>query len=270
MDTLLRLLLFLAAAYAALTLTVFLLQDRLIFYPSKLWQAPHGDHVQPVTLARSGVTLHGWVVNPDAEGPVLVYFGGNAEELSYLVHVFARLDATTLLINYRGYGLSEGKPTASALIDDGRAVVEELAGRYRADRPLLLLGRSLGSGIAASVATSRPVDGLVMISPFRSLHHLADRVMPWLPTRWLLRHRIDPFATLDSLPEKTLVLYSPQDEIVPAAESRALLALFPNPPQVVEFRGGHNVSLTSPEIWQSVEMFVREMSSTPVRDEEGG
>ncbi|TNF86808.1 MAG: alpha/beta fold hydrolase, partial [Gammaproteobacteria bacterium] len=215
MDTLLRLLLYLGTAYAVLTLMAYLLQDALIFYPSKLWRTPAGAHVQTVALDRADVTLHGWAVNPDADGPVLVYFGGNAEELSYLVDVFARLSATTLLINYRGYGLSEGKPSAAALIDDAHAVVEDLTDRFGAGRPLLLVGRSLGSGIAASVAASRPVDGLVMISPFRSLHDLAARVMPWLPTRWLLRHRIDVAATLGSLPENTLVLYSPQDQIVP-------------------------------------------------------
>jgi pimeloyl-ACP methyl ester carboxylesterase len=257
-ESLLRLLLFLGTAYAALTLTVYLLQDRIIFYPREIWQEPHGGHVQPVSLPRADVTLHGWIVNADSEGPLLVYFGGNAEELSYLVDVFAKLNATTLLINYRGYGLSEGTPTASALIDDARAVVGDLAGRYRADRPLLLFGRSLGSGIAASVAASVPVDGIILMSPFRSLNHLADRIMPWLPTRWLLRHRIDVVAMLDSLPDKTLVLYSPQDRIVPAKETQALLGLFPNAPQIVQFGGGHNVPLTRHEIWQAVKAFVGE------------
>lgn len=256
MESLLRVVLILTTAYAVLTLAVYLLQDRLIFYPREVWREPQGSYVQPVTLERPDTTLHGWVVNSDATGPVLVYFGGNAEELSTLAEVFARLDATTLLINYRGYGLSEGKPTVSALLDDARAVVEDLAHRYGAERPLVLFGRSLGSGIAASLARSVPVDAVIMMSPFRSLSHLAGRIMPWLPTRWLLRHRIDVVAALDSLPEKTLVLYSPQDRIVPAAESRALLERFPRPPLAIRFRGGHNVPLTQPDVWRAIERFV--------------
>jgi pimeloyl-ACP methyl ester carboxylesterase len=175
------------------------------------------------------------------------------------VDVFIRLDATTLLINYRGYGRSEGRPTASVLIDDARAVSTTLAHRYGPDRPLVLFGRSIGSGVAASVLDSVSVEGLILMSPFRSLAHMADRVMPWLPARLLLRHRIDVVPTLDSMPEKTLILYSPEDRIVPAQESRALLSLFTRPPRVVEFNGGHNVPLTHPVIWREVEAFVRSL-----------
>lgn len=260
MESLLRLIVLLASAYVVLCVVVYLFQDRLIFYPTGIWRDPKGPHVQPVTLERTDAVLSGWVVNPDAAGPVLVYFGGNAEELSDLVDVFVHLDTTTLLVNYRGYGRSEGKPSASALIDDARAVVDTLARRYGSDRPLILFGRSLGSGIAASVTRSVQVDGVILMSPFRSLGHLAGRVAPWLPARWLLRHRIDVLATLNSLPERTLVLYSPADRIVPAAESQALLQLFPRTPHVVEFDGGHNVPLTRPEVWRAVQAFVGSMS----------
>lgn len=258
MDTLLRLLIVLCIAYGGLVLLMYLLQDSLIFYPTSTWQEPRGQNVEPITMAGAGATLRGWAVNPASEGPVLVYFGGNAEELSYLTDVFARLDATTLLLNYRGYGNSEGKPNAAALLADARALVIRLDDSADADRPLLLIGRSLGSGIAASAAATKSVDGLILISPFRSLHDLAARIMPWLPTRWLLRHRINVVETLDSLPERTMVLYSPQDTVVPASETRALLALFPRAPQVVEFSGGHNVPLTQSEIWRALEAFVAE------------
>ena len=255
-EALLRLIVLLATVYIVLCVFLYLVQDRLIFYPTGIWREPQGPHVQPVSLERDNTVLSGWVVKPDAAGPVLVYFGGNAEELSGLVDVFARLNCTTLLVNYRGYGRSEGKPSASAFIDDARAVVDVLVLRYGSDRPLVLFGRSLGSGIAASVAQSVRVDGVILMSPFRSLTHLADRLMPWLPARLLLRHQLNVLETLDSLPEKTLVLYSPTDRIVPAAESKALLRLFPHTPQVVEFDGGHNVPLTHPGVWREVAAFV--------------
>jgi len=255
-ESLLRLVVILATAYVVLCVAVYLFQDRLIFYPQAIWRDPQGSHVQEVTLERSGVVVSGWVVKPNSTGPVLIYFGGNAEELSGLVDVFRHLNATTLLINYRGYGRSEGEPSVAVLIDDARAIVDTLARRYGSDRPRVLFGRSLGSAIAASVTRWVPVDGVILMSPFRSLDHLADRVIPWLPARWLLRHRIDVVSTLDSLPAKTLVLYSPEDRIIPAEESRALLTLFPNPPQVAEFAGGHNAPLTNSEVWREVEAFV--------------
>ncbi|MEQ8861503.1 MAG: alpha/beta hydrolase [Pseudomonadales bacterium] len=256
MEALLRVITLLAAAYAVLCVFLYLVQDRLIFYPAGVWREPQGPHVQPVSLERENGALNGWVVNADAEGPVLVYFGGNAEELSGLVDVFAGLDSTTLLMNYRGYGRSAGKPSTSAFVEDARAVVEVLARRYASDRPLVLFGRSLGTGIAASVAQSVRVDGVILMSPFRSLTHLGERLMPWLPVRLLLRHELDVLASLDSLPDRTLVLYSPEDRIVPAAESKALLRLFPRTPRVVEFDGGHNVPLTHPEVWREVADFL--------------
>jgi pimeloyl-ACP methyl ester carboxylesterase len=256
METLLRLAALVAAGYVAICAFFYLVQDRLIFYPTGVWREPQGTHVQPVAFQRDELVLSGWVVNPDAAGAVLVYYGGNAEELSGLVDVFRRLDCTTFLINYRGYGTSEGRPSTSALIDDAETILMELVRRYGSDRRLILFGRSLGSGIAASVARSVRVDGVILMSPFRSLKHLANRLVPWLPARWLLRHQLDVFETLDSLPENTLVLYSPSDRVVPSAESKALLRLFPRPPRVVEFDGGHNVPLTLPAVWREVAAFV--------------
>ena len=257
METLFRLIAPVAAAYIGLCTVLYLVQDHLIFYPAGVWREPQKPHVQPVALERDdGTVLNGWVVNPDAAGPVLVYYGGNAEELSGLVNIFEHLECTTLLMNYRGFGTSEGRPSTSALIDDAEAVMSELVPRYGVDRPLILFGRSLGSGIAASVARSVRVDGVILMSPFRSLHHLAERLFPWLPTRWLLRHQLDVLESVDSLPEKTLVLYSPSDRIVPASETKALLRLFPNEPRVVEFHGGHNVPLTLPGIWREIVAFV--------------
>lgn len=259
MDTLIRLLLMGAAIYATVGLAAYLLQERLIFYPTPVWQEPGGSDVTPVMLNRGQITLHGWVVKPDSTGPVIIYFGGNAEELSYLTTVFTRLEATTLLINYRGYGNSEGRPTAADLIDDAKALVTDLPQQFGKNRPLILIGRSLGSGIAAAAAATAEVDGLVLLSPYRSLVNLGQRAMPWLPVRWLMRHEIDVTAMLDGFPERVLVLYSPEDRVVPQEESRALVGLLSQAPKVIEFGGGHNVPLTHPGIWRAVVEFVNDV-----------
>jgi pimeloyl-ACP methyl ester carboxylesterase len=261
MDSLVRIVACLAVVYVLLAAITYWLQDHLIFHPSDIAREPAGGHVQAVTLERPDAVLRGWVVKPDATGPLLVYFGGNAEELSGLVDVFARLDATTLLVNYRGYGRSDGRPSAAALIGDGRAVIETLGRRFGSGRPLILYGRSLGSGIAACVTRSVAVDGVILMSPFRTLGHVAERAMPWLPARSLLRHDIDVLAAVASLPQRTLVLYSPEDRIIPAGESRALLEQFATQPAVVEFSGGHNVPLVQPDVWRALEAFVASFSN---------
>jgi uncharacterized protein len=172
------------------------------------------------------------------------------------VDTFAALPATTVLMNYRGYGHSGGSPTAQALIDDAQALVAEAQQRFGNDRPLLLFGRSLGSGLAALAAQSREPDGVILMSPYRSINHLARRFAPGIPVDWLLRHRIDTIRALDDLPGRVLVLYATDDLIIPPEESRALAELIEPAPQAVTFDGGHNMPLQTPRIWQAVKSFV--------------
>ena len=269
METLLRFAITLAAAYAGLCLLLYLLQDRMIFFPRTLQGDPQGPHVQAATVRRGTLWLRGWIVNGDSEGPLLIYFGGNAEELSGLVEVFAKLDAVTVLMNYRGYGESDGKPTAADLIEDAAALVDLMVSRFgrpgngeaepssKAARPVILFGRSLGSGIAALAARSPQVDALILLSPYRSIAEIAAHRFPFLPVRWLLRHNIDTTLALDALPQRLLVLYALRDPVVPTKESQALLGLLKSQPQVVEFQGEHGIALETPAIWAAISAFVQ-------------
>jgi hypothetical protein len=255
-ESLLRLVFLLVAGYAAACAILYLLQDRLIFLPRPLLLDPAGPHVRPVTVEREHVRLRGWIVNADSSGALLIYFGGNAEELSGLVDVFAQLDAVTVLINYRGYGESEGSPSAADLIADAGAVVRAMHRRLGDGRRLILFGRSLGAGIAVQATRVAEVDGLILMSPYRTLTRLARRHAPFVPVDWLLRHRIDARDALDALPQQVLVMYGIRDYIIPTAESRAFVDLLDAAPRVVEFDAGHNVPLTHPALWPHVEAFV--------------
>ena len=263
MDMLLRLAAVILAAYAGLCLMLYLLQERMIFFPQPLAGQPQGPHVQPASIQRGAVTLRGWIVNPRSEGPLLIYFGGNAEEASELVGAFAKLDAVTVLMNYRGYGESDGKPAAADLIEDAAALVAAMVSRFAegqsppADaRPVILFGRSLGSGIAALAARAPQVDGLILLSPYRSIADIAAHRFPFVPVRWLLRHDIDASLALDAFPTRVLVLYAQRDRVVPTSESQALVGLLKTAPQVVEFAGTHNVPLETPEVWEAIRAFV--------------
>ncbi|MCZ0943060.1 MAG: alpha/beta fold hydrolase [Gammaproteobacteria bacterium] len=259
METWLRLAAVALAAYVGVCLLLYLLQDWMIFFPRSLANEPTGAHVERTSLQRGDVTLRGWVVNRHSEGPLLFYFGGNAEEVSGLVDVFARLDAVTVLMNYRGYGTSEGKPSAARLIEDAAAVVGGLRHRFGADRPVVLFGRSLGSGIATLAARDESIDGLILLSPYRSIERIAKRRFPFAPVGWLLRHNIDATLAINALPERILVLYATSDSVVPTDESRAFLRELKSDPQVVTFDGPHNVPLEVPQLWRAIEGFLRQI-----------
>lgn len=256
MDTLIRLAALLLIGYLGLCTVLYLLQDRLIFLPRDLQSTPRGDHVQAASIEHGEVTLRGWIVNPGTAGPLVIYFGGNAEELSTLVEPFSRLRATTVLINYRGYGESDGTPSADALIADARHVVRVMSQRLGSDRRLILFGRSLGSGIAVQAAAARPADALILLSPYRSLGHLARRQLPFVPVDRLLRHRIDARAAIEALPDEILVLHAERDYVIRPEESAAFAALLDPPPRIVTFDGGHNIDLIDPALWRPVREFI--------------
>ncbi|MDD9960671.1 MAG: alpha/beta fold hydrolase [Gammaproteobacteria bacterium] len=258
METWLRLAAVALAAYVGVCLLLYLLQDWMIFFPRSLANEPTGAHVERTSLQRGDVTLRGWVVNRHSEGPLLFYFGGNAEEVSGLVDVFARLDAVTVLMNYRGYGTSEGKPSVARLIEDAAAVVGGLRHRFGADRPVVLFGRSLGSGIATLAARAESIDGLILLSPYRSIERIAKRRFPFAPVGWLLRHNIDATLAINALPERILALYATADSVVPTNESRAFIGELNSGPQIVEFDGHHNIPLEAPQLWRAIEGFVHQ------------
>lgn len=261
MELAFRLAATLLVAYAGICLALFLLQGRMIFFPRPQQVMPARPGAVPVTVERPDATLRGWVTNPDATGPLVIYFGGNAEELSEAVATFARLNAVTALVNYRGYGASDGAPTATHLIADAAAVVQAMRQRFGAGRRTILLGRSLGSGIAALAAQAARVDGLILVSPYVSIERIAQGRFPFVPVRWLLRHNIDAAKAIADLPRHLLVMYAVADPVVPTAESRAFVALLGEGAQVVEFHGGHGVPLETPPIWPAITAFLAQSAT---------
>lgn len=250
METLIRFLVVAGFAYVAFCGLLFLLQDRMIFFPRPLERPPPGPDVTPMELHTGEVLLRGWIVNPESTGVVAVYFGGNAEEVSHLVTPLRKLDITSVLVNYRGFGESEGTPSAAALLEDAAFVVARMRERF-AGRELAIVGRSLGSGIAARTAAEAGVQRLVLVSPYRSIAHIASSRFPVVPVRWLLKHNIDVAEVASMLPPGILVVHAVDDRVVPTEESQALAALL-RAPQVVVWNGPHNVPLDSPSIWPAM------------------
>lgn len=251
---LLALLGLLAAAYLAACLLLYW-QERAMVYLGGFTRtdAERTDFA----LARGGITLRGWVVNP-GQPRALLYFGGNAEAIeSNRDALRAALPGTTsYLLAYRGYGASEGEATQEALFSDAEALYDHVRERHP-HAPVSVIGRSLGSGVASHLAAHRPVARMVLVTPFDSLVNVARAHYGFLPVRLLMRERYESHRTLPRHEGPLLVIAAERDEVVPRASTLRLVQSLPRQPEVLTLAGvGHNTLSEHPRYWTVIARFL--------------
>jgi pimeloyl-ACP methyl ester carboxylesterase len=237
-------------------------QEKLIFFPQPLLSTAHlPPHAQALSMrAPDGTVLHGWIVPAAASpAPAVVYFGGNGEEVSWLLadKRWPR-DVTVAALNYRGYGKSEGKPSADHLKADALLFFDLVAARADVDGArIVAFGRSLGTALATHVAAHRPVARVVLASPYDSLAAVGQGHYPFLPVSLLLRHRFAPVEEAPRCRMPLLAIVAPRDSIIPVAHSRALYDAWAGPKEWVGIESAdHNSLGASREYWSAIVKFV--------------
>ena len=251
-----------ALVVIGLPLLMYLGQDSLIFHPQPLPEprraALAGKRgVESLFIhAADGVRLHAWHVKGD---PLVIYFGGNAEEVSWMLDDAAKRAPGVgwLLTDYRGYGSSDGSPSEKALVSDALQWYDHFKGTQR----IHVFGRSLGSGVAVQLAAERPVAGVILVAPFDSLAEMAKRLYPFLPVDWMLKHRFDSVALAPKMKVPLLCIVATDDEIIPAQHSKRLYEAWGAPKQWVGLEGaGHNSTDNAANYWPSIARFLTEKS----------
>jgi pimeloyl-ACP methyl ester carboxylesterase len=244
---------------------MYLIQDSLLFIPQPLRGPPPalrtGRPIEDLTFAAAdGTDLRGWLVKAAiARAPLIIYYGGNAEEVSWQVAEPWPADWSLALVNYRGYGTSDGKPSEVDLCADAMRIFDALVRRPDIDpKRIVLVGRSLGTGVATFVAAQRTVAGVALISPYDSMTALAGRHYPWLPVRLLLRHPFDSQALARSIQAPLVSLVAARDTIIPPEHSRRLFEAWGGPKQWVELpEADHNDLSNYAPFWSTIESFLR-------------
>lgn len=217
-----------AAGYLAVLVMLHGKQRSLLFYP----QFTRNPLLAPTfSLPVDGATLRGWVVNPGMPR-ALLYFGGNAEDISLVRDDVERWAPghTAYLVSYRGYGHSSGEPSEAAMAADAIALFDHVAALHG---QVDVFGRSLGSGVAVHVAAARPVGRLALITPFDSVLRIGQSHYPWAPLVWLLKDPFESWRRAPKLTMPTLVVIAGQDDVIPPPHSEALVAAMPKPPEVL-------------------------------------
>ena len=235
--------------YVAIAALVWFAQERLMFFPRAAPGTPRpppGWQLEQVRItAKDGTALAGVLVRPSAaRGPLLIQFGGNAEEATEsasTVHE-AYGSRAVLLVNYRGYGESAGAPGEKPLVADAIELYDWAARRADVDPARIALhGRSLGTGVAVQLAAARPVRCVVLTSPFSSAIDVARAAYPWLPVALLMRHPFDSMAHAPKLAMPALVLMGEADRVIPVESSERLAAAWGGPVERLRLPGfGHN------------------------------
>lgn len=232
-----------AAAIAIFILGIAMFQDRLLYFPARASLAEFAGDLQPWP-APSG--LRGLLAEPPGPGAVgtAIVFHGNAGHAGHrrlYAEALHRLGLRVILAEYPGYGPRTGTPGQAVLVDDATQTIALAAARF--GQPLLVIGESLGAAVAAaaSVRMAGATSGLLLITPWDKLEHVAAHHYPWLPVRWLLRDRYDTVEALRHATVPLVIVVAENDEIVPAPLGRTLhAAVGATNPLVVVREAAHN------------------------------
>lgn len=252
-------------------------QERLLYLPHMGREqvgtpGDRGMSWEEVALeTEDGLILDAWWLPHERPRASLLFLHGNAGNISHRLDSLAqfhRLGLSVLILDYRGYGRSEGRPSEAGLARDARAGwrwLQEEAGQ--SPEQIVLFGRSLGAAVAAELAEARKAEGerpaaVILESPFRSVPDLAQRVYPFLPARWLARFAHDTESHVRGIRAPLLVIHSRDDEIIPFAEGEAVYRAAREPKQMLEIQGGHNTGFldSEPDYSEGIDAFLRELA----------
>jgi hypothetical protein len=213
--------------YASLLVLIFAFQTRLLFPAGAVGGAgplPPGSERLAFDTPH-GERLHGVHIPPAAarSGTLILGFGGNAwnaeAAAAYLHGLFPEADVVAF--HYRGYGPSTGSPGAAELLEDAPLAYDLAVRRLRPDRTVAV-GFSVGSGVAASLAPRRPLDGLILVTAFDSMKKVAAGHYPWLPVRWLFRHEMKPAEWLSGSAVPVALIAGARDTLIPPPRTQGL------------------------------------------------
>jgi pimeloyl-ACP methyl ester carboxylesterase len=207
--------------YLAACAVLYFYQRSLIYFPQP---RSYGGPATLATLKRPDASL-ALSVRPHDGPKALIYFGGNAEDVSHNLPAFSGAfpEHSIYLLQYRGYGESSGEPSEEAIHGDALALFDTVHAEHL---HITMVGRSLGSGVAVRLASERPIDRLVLVTPYNSLQELGARQFPYFPIRWLLKDKFESWRYAPRITVPTLLIAAEHDEVIPRASTEALFHHF--------------------------------------------
>jgi len=245
---------------------MFLQQPSMVFFPNtKIEQTPNDwglDFEEVYFNTEDGLKLHAWYIANNQAEKTLLFFHGNAGNISHRrssIEIFHNLNLNVLIVDYRGYGKSEGNPSEQGFYKDATAAWYHLLDERGVDASdIIIFGRSLGGVVATELAARSKPAGLIVESTFSSARDMANAMLPLVSNLVFLRYDFNVLEFIQQVNAPVLVLHSPDDEIVPFRLGKKIFNAANEPKTFVEMRGGHNTGLlmSLPEYEQTLKQFI--------------
>lgn len=264
-----RLAVVIALSVAVLVIVVRVLEPRFAFFPlsgESTTPREFGVDYNALTIeTRDGERLRAWHLRHRAPRGLIVYFHGNGGNLSVWAPILAGIAQrgySLVAFDYRGYGLSTGRPSERALYRDVDAVLDQISNRFKGDgapKTIVYWGRSLGTTMAAYAATRQAPAGLILESGFPDARSLFRASPPLAFLALFSTYRFSTASHLKSVPCPVLVVHGEADSIIPFEHGRALFEKVRGPKQFFKIRGGDHNDAAPPDetaYWNAVNGFI--------------
>lgn len=264
-----RVFIYIAVLLLLFVLYVRYLERKSIFYPRKevLFNPNNiGLAYEDVYFkTQSGIVLNGWLVEgvPKSRA-VMIFFHGNAGNIGdrlTKIEYFSKMGINVFIVDYRGYGRSEGDPSEEGLYEDALAAFDYIASRKDYDpKKIIVYGVSLGGAVAVDLASKRDAAALIVDSSFSRAKDMAKKILPLVPG-FIIKTKLDSLSKIAMVKKPKLFLHSPEDEVVPFKLGQKLYEAAPEPKEFVELSGGHNDNHIEDEVKykKKIGQFIRDI-----------
>ena len=258
-----------ALIYLALLIAIYLLQRHLLYHPSRTQLSPEETGlagVKVVNLAtQPDEKLIAWYAPAQAGKPTILFFHGNAGDIAGRAERFAyyqRAGYGVMFLSYRGYGASTGSPSEAGLLSDANAAHGWLVEHDVPASNIVLVGESLGTGVAVQLAAHKPVGAIALEAPFTSTADVARLSYWWLPVGLLMKDQFKSIDYVKDIRAPLLVMHGTDDRLIPLRMGEQLYAAAREPKEFVAIANGTHGSIFSEALWQrEIEFFDRHLGS---------
>lgn len=234
---------------------LYVFQRDILYKPHKDYSPPSVTLLPDITeievQTSDGIALKSWFHAPQTSEKTILYLHGNAGGLTKRSHFYRQIidnNYGVLALEYRGFSQNKGSPTEAGLYEDARAALRYLAKNGIQLNDVVIMGRSLGTGVATQMAVEHELHALILISPYTSIADAGAERYPFAPINLLLKDKFDSVSKAHLVEEPVLIFHGTKDRITPYSQGLRLIDAFNPPKKLITYEGKNHGNLPFDDI----------------------